>query len=134
MRGFKASLLAATVVAALVAGAAQAAAPSVTITTEAGVILNAPMLPSEAGIQLNGHIDGIASSDVALDCEDCSVTVEIADGEGEASFECDDVECHSGTWVFFPSFPILPGDYLATATVVDADGASASDEVNVTVL
>lgn len=134
MRFRKALFLATAGVVALVAGVGHAAAPTIEITTAPGIILNAPMLPAEAGIQLNGHIDGLVASDAALDCEDCSVEVAIAGESGAAALDCDDVDCLSGSWVFFLPFPIMPGEYEATATVTDADGATATDTIAVTVL
>lgn len=128
---WRTALLAATVgVFALVAGLGHAAQPTISITTEEGsTILNAPVIPG-APFQLSGHIDGTVSSDVAID----QVLVSIGSGTGFATIECDEDPCLSGSWVFFPQFPLLPGDYTATATVYDADSATASDDVTVTVL
>lgn len=130
MRWGTALFVATAAVFALVVGPGHAASPTISITTEDGsTLLNAPTVPG-APFQLNGHIDGTVSSDVVID----QILVTLDDMTGIASIECDASPCTSGTWVYFPQFPILPGDYTAEATVYDADGATASDSVNVSVL
>ena len=137
----------AAVVAALALGAvgARASTPAVTIANEPGsVLLNAPMLGpactpedppqcTEAPLQLNGRIDGTASSDVAIE----EVRVTLVGNTGSTQGDYATVTCEEDatcTWTFSPDFILPPGIYDVTATARDVDGAEVSANVSLVII
>ncbi|GAC1414035.1 MAG: hypothetical protein NVSMB57_09590 [Actinomycetota bacterium] len=89
-------------------------------------------------IQVDGHIDGTASSSAGVKQVELIFTgtdVPVTSSDVFAPLDCTDLTAVSCTWSLNLSFPLAPGHYSVQAEVTDLAGAqSVATPINIVVV